>query len=200
LSISFNDGRVHSARGENEALPLMFGLRRKPSPLIEAAERLHDWAVGQSRAPALYRDMGAPDTVEGRFEMLTLHVLLLMDRLKGGGAGDLALRQHVFDRYISDLDGAMREMGVGDLVMGKRMKKLGEAFYGRAKAYEAAFGELPGRTALEGLIARTVLAEQPTVPASGWADYVLETREVLARSDDRALIEGRIGDGTEAGQ
>lgn len=170
----------------------MFGLGRKISPLIAAADSLHDWAVSQSRAPALYREMGAPDTVEGRFEMLTLHVLLLMDRLKGGAAADLALRQHLFDRYISHLDGAMREMGVGDLAMGKRMRALGEAFYGRAKAYDLALAALPQRGELESLIARTALAHAPAASARALAGHVVDCRAGLALCTDAALLAGSV--------
>ena len=175
----------------------MFGLKPKLSPRAASAERLLAWAVLRARSPVLYADLGAPDTVEGRFEVLTLHVLLLMDRLKAGDAAALDLRQNVFDVFVSHLDGAMREMGVGDLAMGKRMRKLGEAFYGRAKAYDAAFGALPDRTEFERLIARTVSGGTATVAASGLADYTLQTRERLARCDLGALMAGRADDETE---
>ena len=178
----------------------MFGLKRRPYTLAASAERLHGWAIERARTPELYRDMGVPDTVEGRFETLTLHMLLLMDRLKSIDVAVSDLRQCLFDVFVSHLDGAMREMGVGDLAMGKRMRKLGEAFYGRAKAYDAAFGELPDRTALEDLIARTVLIEPSIFQASSISDYVLETRMRLARCDAVALIEGRIDVVTEVGQ
>jgi len=170
----------------------MFGLKRKTPPVIDAAERLHAWAVAHSRAEELYRQCGAPDTVEGRFEMLTLHVLLLIDRLKGDDPALRDLRQHLFDAFISQLDGAMREMGVGDLVMGKRMRKLGEAFYGRAKAYDSAFGALPDRAALEALVARTVFSDTPSRPPADMADYVVAARVRLAGIPTEALMEGLV--------
>src|ERR1700739_4117771 len=135
----------------------MLKLLRRPSTSRVAAERLHAAAVAQARRPALYARMGAPDTIEGRFELLCAHVILLLDRLKGEPGSLAETRQALFDVFVSHLDGAMREMGVGDLAMGKRMRRLAEAFYGRLQAYEAAFNVLPERGSLESVVARTIL-------------------------------------------
>nr|MBA3812205.1 hypothetical protein [Caulobacteraceae bacterium] len=135
---------------------ILGGLRGK-KPAASAPRALHDGAVARSRQAALYERMGAPDTVEGRFEVLTLHVILLIDRLGRSDPAEASARQELFDVYLADLDGALREMGVGDLAVGKRMRKLGEAFYGRAASYEAALAALPEVAPLEALIARTVL-------------------------------------------
>src|SRR5271165_2884114 len=121
--------------------------------------------------------MGAPDTVEGRFELLTLHVILLIDRLKDGPPEAAAIRQLLFDVYVSNLDGALREMGVGDLAVGKRMRKLGEAFYGRARACEAAFSALPDTRPLEAALTRTVYGATPDAEPSALADYIRRCRE-----------------------
>ena len=108
----------------------------KPRP-ARLGEALYEAATRQARQPAFYERLGAPDTVEGRFELYSLHVVLLLNRLKG--EGDAA--QALFDTYVSALDHTLREMGVGDLTVPKKMRKLGEAFYGRAKAYQAALAE-----------------------------------------------------------
>ena len=113
------------------------------------AERLYDWAVIRARSPSLYTECGVPDTIEGRFELLTLHIVVLLNRLRQENDGSARTSQALFDLYVSHLDGAMREMGVGDLAMGKRMRSLGEIFYGRAQAYEAAFAALPDRETLD---------------------------------------------------
>ena len=102
------------------------------APRAGSTPRRHD-AV--HAVPEFYRILGAPDTVDGRFELLTLHIVLLLERLKE----QPAVRQDLFDTYVSDLDGALREMGVGDLSMGRSMKQLGQVFYGRAAAFGAAF-------------------------------------------------------------
>jgi len=159
------------------------------SPARRAASALHEKAVLQARREPLYAVMGAPDTVEGRFELLTLHVILLIERLKGEPGAAAEVRQMLFDTYVSNLDGALREMGVGDLAVSKRMRKLGEVFYGRAQAYDEAFALLPDRTALGELLGRTVLQGAPVAPTL-LADYVTRRREGLAATDTRALVSG----------
>jgi cytochrome b pre-mRNA-processing protein 3 len=160
------------------------------SPARTAAEHLYAAAAAQARTPALYMIMGAPDTVEGRFELLTLHVILLIDRLKDGPSEAVAIRQILFDVYLSNLDGALREMGVGDLTVGKRMRKLGEAFYGRARACEAAFRALPDARPLEEALARTVFAAAPGAEPAALADYLQRRRGALAAADIEAVIAG----------
>ncbi|MGA2952638.1 MAG: ubiquinol-cytochrome C chaperone family protein [Caulobacteraceae bacterium] len=149
-----------------------------------AGRTLCDSAVRQARAEALYAVMGAPDTIEGRFEVLTLHVILLIEALRTGGETAAATRQALFDAYLSDLDGALREMGVGDLSVGKRMRELGKAFYGRAAAYRKALESLPDRTDLERLIGRTILADSPGPSPDALADYVVRCHQALHAGPD----------------
>jgi cytochrome b pre-mRNA-processing protein 3 len=160
------------------------------SPARKAAERLYASAATQARIEALYARMGAPDTVEGRFELLTLHLILLIERLKAGGAEVAAVRQVLFDVYVSNLDGALREMGVGDLAVGKRMRKLGEAFYGRARSCETAFAALPDTRLLEEMLGRTVFAGAVDAQPAPLADYLRRCREALATSEIRDVTAG----------
>jgi cytochrome b pre-mRNA-processing protein 3 len=155
---------------------MIFRLRGRAS----AGRTLCDSAVDQARAEALYARLGAPDTIEGRFELLTLHVILLIEALRTRGGAAAPTSQALFDAYLADLDGALREMGVGDLSVGKRMRELGKAFYGRAAAYRQAFESLPDRSDLEGLIGRTVLVDDP----SRLADYVVRCHEALFTGPD----------------
>jgi cytochrome b pre-mRNA-processing protein 3 len=147
--------------------------------VLASADRLHASAVTAARALKFYTEMGAPDSIEGRFELLTLHVILLVERLRAGSPDGEELRQALFDTYVSHLDGAMREMGVGDLAMGKRMRKLGEAFYGRAAAYATALAKLPELKELESILSRTVLEGAEVDPAS-LAAYIAMTHVALA--------------------
>ncbi|MET0271566.1 MAG: ubiquinol-cytochrome C chaperone family protein, partial [Phenylobacterium sp.] len=94
----------------------------RPRPAIAKGQALYARAVEQSREPALYEALGAPDTVEGRFEIYTLHVVLLLDRLRRQGDQAKETSQHLFDTYVKALDHALREMGVGDLSVGKKMR------------------------------------------------------------------------------
>ena len=114
-------------------------LARTPVPTDRAAEAaaaaIYGAVVAQARAPALYARLGVPDSVTGRFEMVVLHTVLTIDRLKRDGERGGALGQHVFDDFCRDMDQSLRELGFGDMAVPKRMKKLGESFYGRAEAY-----------------------------------------------------------------
>jgi cytochrome b pre-mRNA-processing protein 3 len=163
--------------------------RRGKDAARSLGRQLCDSAVRQGRAPALYSGLGAPDTIEGRFELLTLHVILLIDVLRDLGAEAAPSGQALFDAYVRDLDGALREIGVGDLVVGKRMRALGQAFYGRAAAWRAAFMAMPDRADVETLVSRTILAGDQAASPTGLADYAIACREALA-AQGRGLLEG----------
>lgn len=163
----------------------------KPRVTHQAGRKLYAAVVDQARKPFLYTELGIPDTVEGRFEVYTLHVFLLLDRLRGQGARASETSQALFDTYVSALDDALREMGVGDLSVGKKMRKLGEAFYGRVKSYEAAFHALPDTVDLEALLARTVYEQGGAENTGSLAAYVTERRAALAAQDLGALLDGR---------
>ena len=173
------------------------GLERllRPRRTAQAGRRLYDGAVAQSRNPALYQGpadggLGAPDTVEGRFELYTLHVVMLLHRLKNSGPQGADVAQALFDAYLQGLDDALRELGVGDLSVGKKMRKLGEAFYGRAKSYDAALAALPRTEELHSVIARTVLAEQGQ-DAESLVAYAVRLAASLEAQPLEALLDGR---------
>jgi cytochrome b pre-mRNA-processing protein 3 len=128
---------------------------RKPRVALRGTiEAIYGMIVTQAREPLFYRDLGVPDTVEGRFDLLVLHLWMVLHRLKlvEGGAG---LCQALFDRFCEDMDANLREMGVGDLTVPKRMQAFGEAFYGRSAAYDLALSE--GREALAQALCRNIL-------------------------------------------
>lgn len=164
----------------------------KPRPAEKAGRALYVSVVDQARQPRLYADLGVPDTVEGRFELYSLHVILLLDRLKRQGEQAAETAQALFDTYVQSLDDALREIGVGDTSMGKKMRRLGEAFFGRVKSYEEALAALPDRGPLEALLSRTVFAGVDTPPAAGLADYLLAERTALAGNDLAALNQGLV--------
>ncbi len=112
---------------------------RSPSPRRIAAE-LYGEAVAAARTPVFYADLAVPDTIEGRYEMIVLHVVLLLRRLRAPGAGQKRLAQSLVDFMAADLDRSIRELGVGDMSVGKFMKRLGEGLFGRASAYDGALG------------------------------------------------------------
>ena len=110
----------------------------RPRVTLAMGQKLYAGVVTQARTPALYELYGVPDTVEGRFELYTAHVFLLLDRLRGQGSRASETSQALFDTYLGALDDALREMGVGDLSVGKKVRQAWEAFHGRALAYETA--------------------------------------------------------------
>jgi cytochrome b pre-mRNA-processing protein 3 len=177
-------------RGEIEAS--MLNRLFRPNPARESGRALYTSVVEQSRSPALYERLGAPDTVEGRFEIYTLHVVLLLDRFNQGGEQAKAVSQALFEAYLKGLDDALREMGVGDLSVGKKMRKLGEAFYGRIRSYHEAFAALPEAGPLTDLIARTVYAGSEPGHAPALADYVTMQRAQLAAQPLERLLEGHV--------
>ena len=161
----------------------------RPRPAKLAGAELYLKAAAQARRPALYTAMRTPDTREGRFELYTLHVILLLERLRGQGAAAAETSQAAFDAYLRGLDDAFRELGVGDMSVGKKMKKLGQAFYGRLRSYDQAVAALPSRAELEALIGRTVGEE---ADARALADHLLTARDQLAAQPLDGLLTGNV--------
>ncbi len=171
----------------------------RPGPARNAGAQLYAATVAQARAPAIYAALGAPDTPDGRFEVYTLHVLLVLTRLQGEGARAAQVSQSLFDAYLSGLDHGLRELAVGDLAVGKTMRKLGEAFYGRGQALTQALAKAsaapPDRSELEALLRRTVLggdADAPGADVGRLADYVLRAKAGLDETSTQRLLEGDI--------
>ena len=172
-------------------------LGRKPRASEAAGRALYAAAVEQARRPVFYRALGVSDSANGRFELYSLHVILLLRRLKAGGGGAGETAQVLFDVYISELDQALREQGVGDLSMAKTMRKLGEAFYGRVRSYDEAFDALPDPEPLRSLLARTLGEEGGD--ADGLSRYATAALEGLSQEDDATLLGGRaVWPGVEA--
>lgn len=169
---------------------MILPLFRRPGRTIDA---LYGAIVAQAREPRFYAEMGVPDTVSGRFDMVLLHVVLVLRRLRQGEAGERALAQGLFDAFCRDMDHNLREMGISDQGLPRHMQRVGEAFYGRAQAYEAALGDGAGEGALAAALARNVYpdtAAEPSVIAL--AQYVRKADEVLGTQPLAALSEGVI--------
>ena len=127
---------------------------------------LYSAAVAAARDPWLYEGIGVPDTLDGRFDMVGLHAFLVIRRLTGEPASGAALAQAVFDAMFSDMDINLREMGVGDLSVGRRVRAMWEAFHGRSKAYTAALASAEPAV-LDAALARNVW--RGTLPPDGAA-------------------------------
>jgi cytochrome b pre-mRNA-processing protein 3 len=113
---------------------LSFFRRAKQGEAQAAA--IYVGVVAQARTPAFYGALGVPDSVDGRFDLIVIHTMLVMRRLRAEGAAVEDLTQRLFDYMFKDMDRSLREIGVGDMSVGKHVKKMAKAFYGRAEAYE----------------------------------------------------------------
>ncbi|MCA8890133.1 MAG: hypothetical protein KDA46_14960 [Parvularculaceae bacterium] len=157
----------------------MLSLFRKAPHKIQA-ESLYSAVVDESRLAVFYREGGAPDTPEGRFEMLALHMFLTLGRLRAedGGAKDLA--DAVQKEFFDNLENSLREMGVGDLVVGKKLRKMAEAFYGRAKAYQNGV-DADDDAVLADAISRNIFSVPMAPTASDFSQYVKQAGPALAK-------------------
>ena len=166
-----------------------FNYFRKPrAPSRGTIEAIYGMIVAQAREPLFYQALGVPDTVNGRFDMVLLHLWMVLRRLKpADGEG---LSQALFDHFCSDMDANLREMGVGDLTVPKRMQAFGEAFYGRSAAYDQAIelGSEPMAQALN----KNIYGGQNIESARRLAAYTSDAIGALAGSDEAALIAGTL--------
>ncbi|MEX2036024.1 MAG: ubiquinol-cytochrome C chaperone family protein [Xanthobacteraceae bacterium] len=167
----------------------MFGRlfrRDRVSDAIAAA--LYGAIVAQARNPVLYADFGTADTVDGRFEMVVLHTILVLERLHADGEAERAIGQAVFDLYCTDMDRSLRELGVSDLGVPQRMKKMTERFYGRAATYRAAFAARDV-VALAKAIERNVFG-RAAPGAAALAAYALAAFEAFAAMPSAEFLAG----------
>ncbi len=143
-------------------------------------------AVAAARAPFFYSQLGVPDTLDGRFDMVGLHAFLVIRRVQELPPPGPDMAQAVFDAMFSDMDMNLREMGVGDLSVGKRVRAMWEAFHGRASAYQAslAAGDAAG---LAAALARNVWRDPTALdPATRLAGIALAQDRHLAGQQDFA--------------
>ena len=157
---------------------------------------LYGTIVAQARSVTFYADYRVPDTVDGRFDLIVLHLVLLLNRLGRSAEawrdfGQKLLGQELFDAFCRDLDANLREMGVGDLAVPKRMQAFAEAFYGRQAAYLAAL-EAADQRVFEKALARNIFAAGNDAAAAQLARYARAAVTSLDAQDDGALIRGEV--------
>jgi cytochrome b pre-mRNA-processing protein 3 len=151
-------------------------------PRSSSIDALYGMIVAQARSRSFYLGYGVPDTVSARLDMIVLHLTLVMRQLAAEGA-TTSVGRPLFDRFCRDIDDNFREMGVGDLAVPKEMRKVAEAFYGRAKAYEGALAA-EGLGALAQSLSRNVYGvPEPPLGARRLAAYIRETAHSLAKQD-----------------
>lgn len=161
----------------------------------ESSEEAQSYAlyrqiVEQARQPVFYRDYGVPDNLDGRFELISLHTFLVLHRLKQDHPRGAKLSQSLHDLFFADMDQSLREMGAGDMGVGKRIKRMAQGFHGRVKAYDDGLGEDSGKleVALRRNLYGTIVAEETWVEKM--AGYTRAQSQALGRLDFAKLVDG----------
>ncbi|MBD8894348.1 ubiquinol-cytochrome C chaperone family protein [Roseibium litorale] len=169
---------------------MLFGLFRRKTRTAE--HEAYCAIVAQARQPVFYTSFGVPDTLDGRFDMIVAHSVLLFARLRGESKAVSEFSQNVFDLFFADLDATLREQGVADQRVPKKIKTMGEAFYGRADAYVPALEE-GNVLALSDAVARNIFPDEDMpAGARGVADYMLAAHAALKDQDPKAILSADI--------
>ncbi|MGB0921512.1 MAG: ubiquinol-cytochrome C chaperone family protein [Alphaproteobacteria bacterium] len=155
--------------------------------------------VDEARDPRFYTEMGVEDTIDGRFDLVALYVLFMIRRLRLGEAQGFkdkhreAAAQALFDYMLADFDRNLREMGIGDLSIGKRMKKIGAALYGRAQAYDQAMAS-GDKAILVECLRRNLYREADVAEAilTEMADHVVALSARFADQPYSDLVAGKL--------
>jgi cytochrome b pre-mRNA-processing protein 3 len=158
------------------------------NPRASTIEALYGAIVAQARAPVFYQDYRVSDTVNGRLDLLMLHLALTFERLSQGGEAEAAIGQALFDRFCRDMDDHLREQGVSDLKVPKEMRGLGAAFFGRHGTYLTAL-RAGDRAALQDGLRRNVYQDAPDGDVARLSAYVGAVHGALAGQAPEALVQ-----------
>jgi len=172
----------------------MISLFRR-NPLQRAAELAYRRIVDQARQPEFFGDIGVPDTIDGRFELICLHAFLFLHRLKGEPPPAAQFGQRFVDAMFADFDRSLREMGTGDLSVGRQVKRMAQAFYGRIEAYGGGLssGDEVLRPALARNLFGTVTAAEAALDAM--AGFVRREAKRLREEPTARLLAGEVSFG-----
>ena len=168
----------------------------RKSASTEPVYALYAAIVAQSRQPRFYGEWGVPDTVTGRFDMISLHLALVLRRLRAEKDAKV-FTQALFDLFFKDMDRSLREMGAGDLAVPKKIRKMGEVFYGLLASLDTALTE--GKPAdVEGVLLRNVYAASAEPGAPELAAYLIEEAHRLTLIPSGRIVGGHLDLGEAA--
>ncbi len=155
--------------------------------------QLYGALVAQARSRDFYARARVPDNLDGRFDMIVMHSFLVIRRLNLAGERGIGLAQELFDDMFVDMDRSLREIGVGDLSVPKKIKVMAKAFYGRCSAYESAL-DARDEKALSDAIARNIYAgtDAPGGAIEALTGYMFDVESELKSQDDSRLLQGDI--------
>jgi cytochrome b pre-mRNA-processing protein 3 len=157
------------------------------------AEKLYAETIRLARRPEFFEKYGVADDVDGRFDALSLIVILVLRRLKSLDEGGKALSQRLFDSMFADMDLSLREMGAGDIGVSKRVRLMAEAFMGRLDAYVTAIDN-NDKDAFSAALVRNLFRGNKTIDpiANGLVDYLLDLSKEIDAIPAQALLAGKI--------
>ena len=169
---------------------MILSLFRK-SAAAEPVFAVYTAIVAQSRQPRFYAEWGVPDTVTGRFDMISLHLVLLFRRLRAESAAARDFSQAVFDLFFKDMDRSLREMGAGDIAVPKKIQKMGNIFYGLLANLDSALtaGDI---AQLEPVLLRNIYAESGVTSARALAEYLIGEQQRLSAQPTDAIMAGHL--------
>ena len=171
---------------------MIFGLFRKKNTNRLIVNRQYAALTSTARIPFFYTEMNVPDTVMGRFEMLCAVMILFFRRTASCDAAGQQLAQEIIDAFFQDIDHSIRELGVGDQGVPKRMKKLAGMFYGRLETYAEALGA-SNSAALASALQRNIHPQQPAAPAMlSLAEWMMGAEQALKQVPDEAIARGDL--------
>lgn len=166
--------------------------RRKSKANETIVLRVYETIVAAARQKRFYAQFQVPDTPLGRYEMLSVHIFLALHRMKGEQSPLMPLAQDIADEFFKDVDHSLRELGIGDQGVPKRMKKLARMFYGRVSSYGAAL-DTNDKNALAAALTRNIRPDLELWPQSHYlSEYVFACCDLLEKIDDQALAAGDI--------
>lgn len=163
----------------------------KKSPDPEAVHAVYRAIVAQSRQPVFYAQWGVPDTVTGRFDVLSLHMGLVFRRLGGQSKAATEFSQALFDLFFKDMDRNLREMGAGDLSVPKKIRDMGNLFYGLTTKVNEAMAR-GARAEVEAVLKRNLFADREDADVVALVDYLEVEYAKLERQTLDAMIGGRV--------
>lgn len=169
---------------------MILSLFRK-TKFSEPVYAVYNAIVAQSRRPVFYADWGVADTMTGRFDMISLHAALVFRRLRSSEKLTRDFSQNIFDCFFKDMDRSLREMGVGDLSVAKRIEKMGSLFYGLLTNLSSAL-ESREREEVIGFISRNFHDGAIHPQADKFADYILLCDDLLAAQSISDIMAGKV--------
>ncbi|GAK69367.1 hypothetical protein RRU01S_05_00090 [Agrobacterium rubi TR3 = NBRC 13261] len=174
-------------------ISMVFGLFKKKNNNQAIVDRQYTTLTTAARHPDFYLHLGVPDTVMGRFELLAIVMILYFRRMKTATTSGQEIAQEIIDAFFQDLDHSMRELGIGDQGVPKRMKKFAGMFYGRLEAYAAAL-DASDATALAAALARNIYpqADASAPDMRGLANWMMVAADALSAQSEDLIATGRV--------